>query len=395
MDSGCAAPRSPSFWLCWAFFAGRSSSPGPLAFPDRSQNAEASPRNRPSGTTSGPRRPFSSCCSLRPPGELPDPRRPPLPPLDSPRLVRRGRPLSEIFEPGPSRPKIPADLPEGLRRSSGRFLSKKGSLVLFAAAVSVYSPLRRVLVGEGVTFSGDEPNYLLTAHSLVYDQDINVWPTTTPAGIISISTPEKDNPRLKMGIYAREGKRGQDHIYPINLPGISALMVPFYAAEPADSATGFGRTFILKISLAIWAVLLGLQLYLLARDLWHREGLALGMWAALRLQHARPFLRRPSLPRDPDRPVLDLYLPHGPSGRPLSNAHLAFFGLLLGSFFWFGLKYNLIFWPLLAVAVFYLWTSHRLARPDPAGSSSRPFSAWPLSISPSGHVRHVLALRRL
>ena len=55
-------------------------------------------------------------------------------------------------------------------------------------------------------------------------------------------------------------------------------MAPFYWLSQ-QAKEGFARTFILKISLAIWAALLGLQFYLLARDLWPREGLALGLWA--------------------------------------------------------------------------------------------------------------------
>ncbi|MBN1938444.1 MAG: hypothetical protein JW843_02590, partial [Candidatus Aminicenantes bacterium] len=62
---------------------------------------------------------------------------------------------------------------------------------------------------------------------------------------------------------------------------------------------------------------------------------------------------------------------------------LTFMGLLLGSFFWFGLKFNLIFWPLLAVAVYSLWSKVRprgrllfLIVPALAGMGLFYYSVW-------------------
>jgi hypothetical protein len=233
---------------------------------------------------------------------------------------------------------------------------KKRLLVLFLVAFLVYNACALVLVLEGVTFSGDEPNYLMTTHSLVADGDINLANNYQNRDYFHFYN-EKDNPRLQMSPYARAGKKGRDYLYPINLPGISALMVPFYSAGRAIH--GIARTFILKGSLSIWAVLLGLQLYLLALNLWKREGLALGLWALYAFSTPVLFYAIHLYPEIPIA-LFSIYIYRMVrSGRVLSAPHLALLGVLLGSFFWFGVKYNMIFWPLLAVAVCYLWPVSR------------------------------------
>jgi hypothetical protein len=133
-------------------------------------------------------------------------------------------------------------------------------------------------------------------------------------------------------------------------------MVPFYAL-----AQQFGdswiRAFIIRGSLIIWAVLLGLQLYLLARDLWKREGLALGLWVLYGFSAPVLFYAIHIYPEIPIALFSTYIYRLARRGGPLSTRRLLGMGLLLGSFFWFGLKYNLIFWPLLAVCVYYLWKS--------------------------------------
>jgi hypothetical protein len=283
----------------------------------------------------------------------------------------RTRPARET---PPSRPRKPWD----------RFLSlplRRRLVVLFLAAFLVYSGSAALLVLEGVTFSGDEPNYLLTSHSLLFDGDINVFNNHAGRDYFHFYA-RQDNPRLKMGIYARQGKRGQGHIYPINLPGISALMVPFYGLSQL-AGEGFLRTFLLKVSLAVWAVLLGLQLYLLARDLWGREKLALGLWALYAFSTPVLFYAVHLYPEIPIACFSAYIYRMVRKKRPLRNGHLLFFGALLGTFFWFGLKYNFVFWPLLAVAAFSLWTVHKmrarillLAVPALLGLAAFSFAVW-------------------
>jgi hypothetical protein len=266
-----------------------------------------------------------------------------------------------VYLKGTSLRASPENRPGFFRRVLDRFhvLPVRRRLVLlFLAAFAVYCLCAFIIVREGVTFSGDEPNYLLTSHSLVYDGDINVFNNHAGRDYFHFYA-RKDNPRLKMGIYARQGKRGQGHIYPINLPGTSALLAPFYWLSQ-QVEEGFFRTFILKVSLAVWAVLLGLQLYLLARDLWRRDGLALGLWALYAFSTPVLFYAVHLYPEIPIA-LFSIYIYRMVrSDRRIGNGHLLLFGLLLGTFFWFGLKYNLIFWPLLGISAFHLWKTHRL-----------------------------------
>ncbi len=246
--------------------------------------------------------------------------------------------------------------PSSLRTAADRFLRlplRRRLAALFIAAFLIYAGCTALLVSEGITFSGDEPNYLIATHSLVYDQDLNLANNYAARDYFHFYS-EKENPRLRLGIYAREGKKGKDFIFPINLPGISALMMPFYALAQG-AGEGFWRTFLIKGSLILWGVLLGLQLYLLARDLWKREGLALGLWALYAFSTPVLFYSIHLYPEVPIAffSVFIFRMVRAP--RTPSVPLLLLLGSLLGAFFWFGLKFNLIFWPLLAVGVFELW----------------------------------------
>ncbi|MDD8027902.1 MAG: hypothetical protein PHI34_15490 [Acidobacteriota bacterium] len=255
------------------------------------------------------------------------------------------------------------DKPKKKKKRSGfgrRFLAlpvRRRLLVLGLAAFLLYAGAAVLLVSRGDTFSGDEPNYLLNTHSLLYDRDVNLANNYTAGDHFHFYS-RKADPRVKMGMYARQGKQGPGHIYPINLPGVSALMVPVYALAQTfgDSPV---RAVILRCSLIIWAILLGLQIYLLARDLWKREGAALALWAVYAFSTPVLFYAVHLYPEIPIA-LFSVYIYRMVrSGRALRPIHLAFLGLLLGSFFWFGVKYNMIFWPLLAVAVFDLWKTQR------------------------------------
>ncbi len=265
--------------------------------------------------------------------------------------------------------------------------------VLGLAAFLLYGGAAALITAQGTTFSGDEPNYLINAHSLLYDRDVNLANNYAARDWFHFYS-EKSNPGLKLGVYAREGKKGRDHVYPINLPGVSALIVPFYALGQAFGDS-LARTAILKGSLIIWAVLLGLQLYLLARELWKREGLAFGLWAVYAFSTPVLFYAVHLYPEIPIA-LFSIYIYRMVrSGRVLRPLHLAFMGVLLGSFFWFGLKYNLIFWPLLAVAVFDLWKTAKAPQQDHLARRPGSSRAGPLLFRRLDDVRDDFPLGRL
>jgi hypothetical protein len=241
-----------------------------------------------------------------------------------------------------------------LRDLLNRFIHlpvRKRLIILFFVAFVIYNGCAFVLVSQGITFSGDEPYYLLTTHSLYQDKDINVANNYANKDYFHYYSREK-NPKLKLGVYARAGKKGRSTIYPINLSGVSVIVLPYYWLSRFFQ--GNALTFILKSSLSLWAVLLGLQLYLLSREFWQRERLSLLLWLLYSFTAPVLFYAIHIYPEIPIA-LFSIYIFRKVcSKNPLSLAHHFFLGFLLSLFLWFGLKYNLIFWPLALVSVYFL-----------------------------------------
>lgn len=256
-----------------------------------------------------------------------------------------------------------------------RFLVKRGSffdrailrfssleprhrtIVLFLASFLVYQAAAFVLVLKGTSFSGDEPYYLLTTHSLFRDGDINVANNYARQDYFHFYS-KKDNPRLKLGIFGREGKDGKGTIYPVNLPGISVLMLPFYWLS--QFVSGKWLTFILKGSLSLWASLLGVQLYLYARERWERERLSLALWALYAFS-APILFYAVHLYSEVPAALFALFIFRKVTGRrDLSTCGMILCGFLLGLFPWFGLKYSFFFYPLFLVSLYFLFKEHKV-----------------------------------
>ncbi len=244
-------------------------------------------------------------------------------------------------------------------RTVSRFSSlspRRRLLVLFLVSFFIYQAAGFVLVWEGTSFSGDEPFYLLTTHSLLREGDINVADNYARQDYFHFYS-KKDHPRLKLGIYGRQGKKGEGTIYPINLPGISVLMLPFYWLS--QFLSGQWLTLVLKTSLSLWASLLGLQVYLFARERWERERLSLGLWTVYSFSAPVIFYAVHLYPEIPIA-FFCLYVYRKISGAtPPSTRQLILCGLLLGLFPWFGLKYSFLFYPLFLVSLYILIKEHR------------------------------------
>jgi hypothetical protein len=246
-----------------------------------------------------------------------------------------------------------------LVRAEGKFTSlstRRRLLILFLVSFFVYQAAAFILVWEGTTFSGDEPYYLLSSHSLLRDGDINLANNYAQQDYFSFYS-RKDNPRLKLGIYGRYGRKGTNYVYPINLPGISVLMLPFYWLSQLLS--GKWLTLILKVSLSPWAALLGLQVYLYARELWEKERLALGLWALYSFSAPILFFAVHLFSEIPIT-LFSFYIFRKTTGRtPPSMFSLLLASFLLGLFPWFGLKYNFFFYPLFLVSLYFLIKEHK------------------------------------
>lgn len=224
-------------------------------------------------------------------------------------------------------------------------------LLLFALAFLFYQLATLILVLQGVTFSGDEPNYLLITHSLIYDGDINLANNYARQDYFAFYS-RQEHPRLKLGIYGRYGKKGEDYIYPINLPGISILIIPFYILSQLCS--GKLLTFILKGSLSIWAAFFSLQVYLLSRQRWGRESLALGLWLTTAFTPPVLFYSCHLYPEIPIAFFSLLIFRRLLLSQNISWFEASGLGLLLATFPWFGLKYNFLFWPLFIIGLLKL-----------------------------------------
>lgn len=253
-------------------------------------------------------------------------------------------------------------------------LSLKSRLViLFFAAFCVYMLGSLCLVHQGLSFSGDEPYYLLNSHSLYHDKDINVANNYDNRDY-TFFYPKEIYPSVRLGVYARVGKKGVDYRYPVNQPGVSALILPHYWLSHYFS--GRTRIYILKCSLAFWGALLGLQLYLLFSELWKKDRLSLGLWAMYAFTSPILFY---SIHIYPEIPIacFSLFVYRKAISKPTPTPlQLLFCGFLLSLFPWFGLKYNTIFWPLLLVAGYFLLKEHHLR------AKILYFLAFPILLTP-------------
>jgi len=233
---------------------------------------------------------------------------------------------------------------------------RKRILILFVAAFLIYNLCTFFLVSKGITFSGDEPYYLLTTHSLYEDKDINVANNYINKDYFHFYSKEQ-NPDLRLGVYARFGKKGEQYVYPISMPGVSVLMLPYYWLS--QFFKGKTLIFILKGSLSIWAVLLGIQLYLLSMELLKKNRLAFILWLFYSFSVPLLFYAVHLYPEVPIAFFSILIFRKVRSKNSLSLFQYFFLGFLLSLFLWFGLKYNMIFWPLLIVSIYFLLKEHK------------------------------------
>ncbi|TET22780.1 MAG: hypothetical protein E3J76_04515 [Candidatus Aminicenantes bacterium] len=250
-----------------------------------------------------------------------------------------------------------------------RLSLKKKLFILFTLAFVIYNGCAFILVSKGITFSGDEPYYLLTTHSLYQDKDINVANNYADKDYFHFYSKEQ-NPKFELGIYARAGKKGRQYLYSINLSGVSVLMLPYYWLS--QFFEGKALTYILKCGLSIWAVLLGLQLYLFSREVWNKERISLLLWFLYSFTSPVLFYSIHIYPEIPIALFSFYIFRKVCSKNPLSLFHYYFLGFILSLFLWFGLKYNMIFWPLLLVSVYFLFKEHK------AGLKIFCFLAFPL-----------------
>ncbi|MGB8953581.1 MAG: hypothetical protein WCC06_13065, partial [Candidatus Aminicenantales bacterium] len=242
-----------------------------------------------------------------------------------------------------------------LRTLTQKFLNlslPKKLIILFLAALILYNAGSASLSSKGITFSGDEPHYLLITYSLLHDRDFDLAENYARKDYTQFTIPQ-----AFIRSHAIPGARPESR-YSFHSPGISFCMLPFYALGSL-----FGRKMlilILRFGMSIFGALLGLQLYLYAREEWKKEKLALGLWLLFSLTSPVFFY---SIHIYPEIVVALLSFTvfrifrFSPS---LSKTKIILCGFLLSSFIWFhALKYLFIQIPLILYCLWVLVKKHR------------------------------------
>ncbi len=226
-------------------------------------------------------------------------------------------------------------------------------ILLFLAALLVYNASSLILSSEGIAFSGDEPHYILNAHSLLRDGDLDLADNYDRADYAAYMPAQAVlRPHTVPG--AKPGSR-----YSFHSPGLSFYLLPFYAA-----GAGWSRAALvlwLRFAMTILGALFGLQVYLFARREWGREGLALGLWAVTAFTTPVFFYSLHAYPEIVAALIsLTVFRLFRFSER-LTTGKLLLCGSLLPAFVWLhALKYVFILIPLFA---FCLWTLARRKSP--------------------------------
>jgi hypothetical protein len=249
-----------------------------------------------------------------------------------------------------------------------RFLaleSKKKLPLLFLTALVVYNAGSVLLSSKGITFSGDEPHYILNAHSLIEDGDLDLannyqnadYKAYTPDNVLI-------QPHTVAG--AKPGSR-----YSFHSPGLSFYLVPFYALGRAWGENAL--VFLLRFAMTLLGALFGLQIYLFARSEWGRERLALGLWFLASFTSPIFFY---SLHLYPELVVALFSLTVFRLFRfseKLTTAKLLLCGFLLPAFIWLhALKYFFIMVPL------FLYCAWRLLKKKTGVAGWGAFLAFPV-----------------
>ncbi|MCX6563139.1 MAG: hypothetical protein NTU60_05985 [Candidatus Aminicenantes bacterium] len=225
-------------------------------------------------------------------------------------------------------------------------------LVLFVAAVLIYNGGSLLMMSKGVSFGGDEPHYLLIAHSLLKDGDFDLANNYSQRDYGRFLPP---NAVIEAHVLTGTKPGGQ---YSFHSPGVSILLLPFYAL-----GTLFGKSamiFLLRFGMSLFGALFGVQMFLFARQEWQRGRLALGLWALFSFTSPVFFYSIHVYPEI----IVALFaftvfrlVRFSPK---FSRPRLLLCGLLLSSFIWFhALKYFFILGPLFLYAVWVLIKKHR------------------------------------
>jgi hypothetical protein len=228
---------------------------------------------------------------------------------------------------------------------------KRKLIWLFLASILVYNAGSLMIISQDVTFSGDEPHYLMISHSLLYDGDINLANNYENKDYEKYMPPETQLVR-----HIAPGTQGK---YSFHSPGFSILMLPFYAL--ASLFKGKFLLIILRFSLSLIGAFLGIQIFLYARQVWNKEILAVILWALFCFTSPIFFYSFHFYP-ELLITLLSFYVFRILSHRAsFSRSHMLGIGLILSTFIWFhAIKYVVIAGTLILYGLWILLRKHKV-----------------------------------
>jgi hypothetical protein len=223
------------------------------------------------------------------------------------------------------------------------FSLNKKLVILFIISLVLYNAGSVLLTSSGQTFAGDEPHYLLISHSLLHDGDVD----------LSNNYANQDYQKTMLAdvkIRSHTAPRTAQK-YSFHSPGISILLLPFYAL--GSLFQGKLLVFFIRLGMSVFGAFLGLQIYLFCLQEWKKEKLALWIWFLYGFSAPVFFYSLHVYPEI----IIALFsliifrlLRFSPS---LSKSKLVLIGLLLSCFIWFpAIKYIFIVIPLF---IYSLW----------------------------------------
>ncbi|GAK50406.1 hypothetical protein U14_01637 [Candidatus Moduliflexus flocculans] len=227
-------------------------------------------------------------------------------------------------------------------------------LALAAISIIVYGVSGRyALLRSG--FGGDEPHYLLIAHSLVHDHDLNISNNYRQQDYKAFYT---------SGLTAHVSIAKNGTRYPGHPLGLPLLLAPAYALFGANGAIGM---------MVIFGALFGLQIYLFAFEVAASSRLALLLWALMSFTPPIVLYSSKIYPEIPSALLLIT------AYRELRACRLTYRSAVLS-----GLALAILPWmhqrmilPALLLAGFALWQSIPVIQ-----HSLRPKSAWHCVVLP-------------
>ncbi len=233
---------------------------------------------------------------------------------------------------------------EGAMKTGFLFLMKKSSWLtrassLLLVALILYGLGAFIIHRRGVTFSGDEPHYLLITHSLLFDHDFDLANNYDRRDYEAFLGP---------GVVIQPHTvpaPGKDRRLSFHSPGVSFLLLPFYWA--GVKLGGWALPFLLRMGMAIWGALFALQVFRLVKEKGWGDKLAVEVWAIFSFTVPVYFYALHVYP-EIIAGFFSLVIFRWLSRVSLKNAELGLSGLFLSLLFWFhSLKYLFIVFPLL------------------------------------------------